>query len=129
LRQFRAGARATPVAEKKSSPAEETKRLLLEGKTFEQIAAARGRQLRTVISGVANLIEQGEVEYQPVWMSPENQAVIEAACAKVGVQWLKPIKEALPEEITYDEIRLVVARLRRLQAISKANDEPKAATG
>jgi hypothetical protein len=42
---------------------------------------------------------------------------------------LKPIKEALPEEITYDEIRLVVARLRRLQAISKANDEPKAATG
>jgi ATP-dependent DNA helicase RecQ len=127
LRQFREGTRAAPVAEKKLRPAEETKRLLSEGKTFEQIAAARGRQLRTVIGGVADLIEQGEVEFQLGWISPEKQAVIEAACAKLGLQWLKPIKEALPEEISYDEIRLVLARLRRLEAVSKGG--PKAATG
>jgi hypothetical protein len=28
---------------------------------------------------------------------------------------LKPLKDALPPEVTYDEIRLVVARLRREQ--------------
>jgi ATP-dependent DNA helicase RecQ len=128
LRQFREGARAVPPAEKKPRPAEETKRLLSEGKTFEQIASARGRQLRTVIGSVANLIEQGEVEFQCAWMSPEKQSVIEAACAKVGLQWLKPIKESVPEDISYDEIRLVVARLRRLEALSRAAGEPKAAT-
>ena len=42
-----------------------------------------------------------------------KQAVIEAACAKLGVERLKPLKDALPPEITYDEIRLVVAKLRR----------------
>jgi uncharacterized protein YpbB len=26
---------------------------------------------------------------------------------------LKPIREALPEEVTYDEIRLVLAEMRR----------------
>jgi ATP-dependent DNA helicase RecQ len=129
LRKFREGARAAPAAEKKSTPAQETKRLLADGNTFEQIATARGRQLRTVIGSVATLIEQGEVEFQSSWITPEKQSVIEAACAKLGLQWLKPIKDALPPEITYEEIRLVAARLRRLEAISKPADEPKAAIG
>ncbi|HVO60721.1 MAG TPA: RecQ family ATP-dependent DNA helicase [Terriglobales bacterium] len=129
LRQFRDGARASLVVKEKTKPAEETMRLLAEGNTFEQIAALRGRQLRTVIGSIAALVEQGEIEFQPTWISPEKLSVIEAACAKVGLQWLKPIKDCLPEEITYDDIRLVVARLRRLEALSKASEEPKSATG
>jgi len=31
---------------------------------------------------------------------------------RVGAQWLKPLREALPAEITYDQIRLVVAYVR-----------------
>ena len=34
------------------------------------------------------------------------------ACARLGLQWLKPLKEALPAEISFEEIRLVVADLR-----------------
>jgi Helix-turn-helix domain len=45
--------------------------------------------------------------------------VIEAACARLGTQWLKPLKEALPPEITYEEIRLVAARLKRLELLRK----------
>jgi hypothetical protein len=33
---------------------------------------------------------------------------------------LKPLKDALPENITYDEIRLVVAKLRREQSAAHA---------
>lgn len=121
LRKFREGARATPGPQKKVMPAQETKRLLAEGKTFDQIAAARGRQLRTVIGNVADLVEQGEVEFQSTWISPEKQSVIEAACARIGLLWLKPIKDALPEEITYDEIRLVVALLRRKHTAAQAD--------
>jgi hypothetical protein len=50
--------------------------------------------------------------------------VIEAACASVGLdrlERLKTLKDALPPEITYDEIRLVVARLRREGSGKKAS--------
>jgi hypothetical protein len=40
---------------------------------------------------------------------------------KLGVNGLKPLKDALPPEITYDEIRLVVARVRREQKVSKVD--------
>ncbi len=129
LRKFREGARAAPPPEKKPTPTEETKRLLAEGKSFEQIAAARGRQLGTVISAVAALVEQGEVEFQPGWISAEKRSVIEAACARVGLQWLKPIKDVLPAEITYDDIRLVVAYLRRQASPQTKSEESREATG
>jgi ATP-dependent DNA helicase RecQ len=115
LARFRAGARAAPSPERKSGPAEETKKLLAEGRSFEQIAQARGRQPRTVIGTVANLVEKGELEFQSSWIDKDRLAIIEAACASLGLLRLKPLKEALPPEITYDEIRLVVARLRREQ--------------
>ena len=52
-------------------------------------------------------------------MLPERRHQIRQACEKVGTEWLKPIKEALPEEVTYDEIRLVVAEFRRNNAPAK----------
>jgi len=117
LRNFRQGDRAAPLPEKKPTPLQETKRLLAEGNTFAQIAAIRGRQLGTIIGNVAALIEQGEVDLQSAWISANTQTAIEGACARIGLEWLKPIKDVLPEEITYSEIRLVVAHLRRLKAI------------
>ena len=115
LRQYREGARATST-EKKTAPALETLQLLAEGKSFEDIARIRGRQLSTVINAVAGLVEKGQVEFRDEWMDRNKIAVIEAACMSLGierVERLKPLKEALPPEITYDEIRLVLARLRR----------------
>jgi ATP-dependent DNA helicase RecQ len=121
LERHRNGARASAVPEKKTAPALETMRLLAEGHGFEDIAKIRGRQVTTVVNAVANLVERGDLEFQPGWIDRNKQAVIEAACAKLGVEWLKPLKDALPPEITYDEIRLVVARLRREQKLSKAD--------
>ena len=48
-----------PKAAAQASPAEETIRLLGEGKTFEEIAQARGRQVATVVNMVADLVEKG----------------------------------------------------------------------
>ena len=88
-------------------------RLLAEGKSFEEIAKLRERQLSTVVNAVASLVERGQLEFQQAWIDRTRQSVIEAACAKLGTERLKTLKDALPPEITYDEIRLVVARLRR----------------
>jgi ATP-dependent DNA helicase RecQ len=112
LRQFEKGARAVASPEKKQNPVAETMRLLAEGRTLEEIAAIRGRQYSTVVSLVSDLVERGEVEFQPGWVALEKQERIEKACAELGLEKLRPIKEALPAEFTYEEIRLVVARLR-----------------
>src|SRR5271156_2179902 len=121
LERYRGGARASAVPEKKTAPALETMRLLAGGNSFEEIAKIRGRQLSTVVNAVAILVERGDLEFQPAWIDRNKQAVIEAACSKLGVNGLKPLKDALPPEITYDEIRLVVARVRREQRVSKVD--------
>jgi uncharacterized protein YpbB len=57
-------------------------------------------------------MERGEVEFQACWVNADKQAQIEKACALLGFERIKPLKEALPPDITYEEIRLVAAHLR-----------------
>src|SRR5579871_1089943 len=115
LKRFREGARAAATVQN-SAPALETLRLLTEGKTLEEIAQIRGRQVSTVINAIAALVEKGQAEFNTAWIDKNKQSVIEAACMRAGldrIDRLKPLKEVLPPEITYDEIRLVLAKLRR----------------
>jgi ATP-dependent DNA helicase RecQ len=113
LERFQSGERA--LAQKSpedlSSPAQETLKLLDSGKTFEEIAQLRGRQVSTVVGLIATMVEQGKVAFRPEWIRPELLEPIESAASAVGHQWLKPLKERVPEA-TYDEIRLIVAKLR-----------------
>ncbi len=113
LEEFGRGARAAKQGEEKAKPAEETMRLLAEGRTLEEIAKVRGRQLSSVVSLIVGLIEKGELEFQSSWMDAGKQEKIEEACTLIGFERLKQLKEALPPEITYEEIRLVAARMRR----------------
>lgn len=117
LDRFRAGSRAErPAAEAVSRPAEETLRLLREGKSLEEIATIRGRQTESVAIVIADLIEQGRAELPANWISAAKRRAIEEASERLGHERLKPLKDALAEEITYDEIRLAVACLRRQRA-------------
>src|SRR5690348_12064226 len=122
LEEFR---RSNPVAssdKKELKPAEETLRLLAAGRSFEEIATQRGRKVSSVVTMVISLMTKGEVEFQPSWITREKQAQIEEAATRLGCERLKPLKEALPPEISYEEIRLVLARLSRSkQAPPKAS--------
>ena len=111
LERFGKGERAAALPEKKSRPADDTIRLLAEGRSFDEIATIRGRQVRSVIDLVATLVERGELQFQNSWIDDGKRVSIEEACARLGMERLKPIKEALPAEITYEEIRLVAARM------------------
>lgn len=110
---YRKGARAAVREVAQTTPADETVRLLAEGKTFEQIAEIRARQVSTVVHTVADLVEKNRVEYKMEWVGgEENHRRIEQVVRQVGPQWLKPLRAALPDEVTYDQIRLVVAYVR-----------------
>jgi ATP-dependent DNA helicase RecQ len=114
LQKFRDGDRAQPVSKKKTSaPAQETVQFVKAGHSLEEIAKMRGRQLSTVVEQVCSLMESGQLEFQPGWVDAARREKIEAACKQHGVERLKPIKEALPEDITYDEIKLVASGMRR----------------
>jgi uncharacterized protein YpbB len=112
LRNFDEGARATQIFAKEPSPAEQTLRLLREGRSFDEIARIRARQPSTIASTVASLIETGRVKLDAKWVSPDAQPLIEAACLEHGVERLRTIKDAVPPYVSYDDIRLVVAHLR-----------------
>ena len=113
IQNFRQGQRADENWKSKPSrPADETLKLLAEGRSFDEIAQIRQRTLRAVVSLVADLIERGEAEFQPNWLAPERYNQIATACEQLGMDRLKPLKEALPPEIPYEEIRLVIAHLR-----------------
>jgi ATP-dependent DNA helicase RecQ len=111
--RFQRGERAnTDWHASASQPREDTLRLLEEGRTFEEIAQIRGRKVSSVVEMIAKLIEEGEVEFEAKWLSAERYGQIAGAIHQFGKERLKPVKEALPEEITYGEIRLVAAHLR-----------------
>ncbi len=114
LERFRKGDRAgADAASRGTRPAAETLRLLRDGQTFEEIAQIRHRKLSSVVSLVAEMVERGELDFQPEWLAKEVFDQIARACQRCGMERLRPIKETLPEEITYEQIRLVAAQLRR----------------
>lgn len=115
LSRYQNGARAAALPQIDSAPMVETLQLLREGKSFEEIAAIRGRRASTVMNTAAALVERGEIEFSPHWIDQNKLSVIESALSRLGIdqlERLKPLKETLPPEITYDEIRLVLSRHR-----------------
>jgi ATP-dependent DNA helicase RecQ len=113
LQRFNKGERASNNWHAAASqPREDTLQLLQEGRTFEEIAQIRGRKVSSVVDLVVKLVEDGEVSFDSKWLSAERYAQIASAMHQFGKERLKPVKEALPEEITYGEIRLVAAHLR-----------------
>ena len=113
LQRFNRGERASDNWHAAASqPREDTLQLLQEGRTFEEIAQIRGRKVSTVVEMVAKLMEEHEIEFDGKWLSAGRYAQIASAVEQFGKERLKPVKEALPEEITYGEIRLVAAHLR-----------------
>jgi ATP-dependent DNA helicase RecQ len=112
LEAFRNGARAERQ-ERQASPAEETIALLAEGKSLEEIARIRGRRLSTVVEVVVGLIAEGRVDYRVEWVGEARHNEIAEAVRRLGADRLKTLKDALPTDVTYEELRLVMAWVKR----------------
>ncbi|MGZ3625998.1 MAG: helix-turn-helix domain-containing protein, partial [Ktedonobacteraceae bacterium] len=82
------------------------------GMSIEEIAQERNLKSSTISSHIGELIEQGEIVDFERLIRPERYEVIVKAWQAVEGEALKPVKELLGEEYSYDEIRMVRSMMR-----------------
>ena len=118
IRQFQAGERAAAKPADVESPRRQLQRLLQAGMSLEQAALTRERTLGATVDLLVAMIEEGDISFSPAWVRPQYLNDILRESAHCGLDRLKVIKEALPVEVTYEEIRLVVAAIKRQIAVA-----------
>ncbi|HYA99386.1 MAG TPA: DNA helicase RecQ [Ktedonobacteraceae bacterium] len=87
--------------------------LYRQGLSIEEIASQRNLKSNTIYSHLVELVEAGETIEIDRLVKPEHYHVIANALRHIGDQLLKPVKEYLGDEYSYEEIRLVRAVLRQ----------------
>jgi DNA-binding CsgD family transcriptional regulator len=90
----------------------ETLRLLRQGKSIDGIAQIRGLALSTVYGHFATLISLGHASCRGV-ITDGKIGQIEKACETLDVPTVGALKPLLPEDISYGEIRCVLAEMKR----------------
>ena len=101
-----------PVLKKPSggSTVEVTWMLWEKGGTLEEIARKRGLTPSTIAEHLVQLIDEGRsIDLNRILLK-ERIALIEEAIARAGSERLAPIKALLPQDVSYNEIRLVVGQ-------------------
>jgi ATP-dependent DNA helicase RecQ len=84
--------------------------LFQQGKSIADIAEERSLSISTIESHLSYYVASGELRIDDL-VKVDRQKAIEAAAETLGVQSLKTLKENLPEEISYGEIKMVLASL------------------
>ena len=101
-----------PVLKKPSggSTVEITWMLWDKGMKVDEIARKRGLTPSTITEHLVQLIGEGRSIDLNRILSKERIALIEEAIVRAGSERLAPIKALLPQDISYDEIRLVAGQ-------------------
>ena len=87
--------------------------LYCRGLSIDEIASERNLKPTTILSHLIELVESGEALDIDRLVQPEHYVVIVDALHQVGDDLLKPVKEYLGDEYSYEEIRLVRAAIRQ----------------
>jgi ATP-dependent DNA helicase RecQ len=104
--------------EKKKASAEgsiaESAKLFAQKMNLAQIALERKLTVSTIVNHLVAAFKEGTIP-PPIdlshLISHERRSAIERVIRDIGGDRIKPFKEQLPEEFTYEEIRLVFAAL------------------
>ena len=100
-----------PQKPPKEKTTEVTLRLFNQGKTPIQIAAERGISVNTVLSHLVELSGEGKVDVSAI-VPPDRRQSIERIIRMVGKsQGLTPIKKLCPPDVSWEELRIVMATM------------------
>jgi len=86
----------------------ETHELYNQGLSLEEIANKRGFTTSTIEGHLIECLENGLTIDLERFVSPEHETQIIKVVKEIGTAKLKPIKEALPDQITYGAIKLTI---------------------
>jgi ATP-dependent DNA helicase RecQ len=84
-----------------------------QGMSVEEIARARNLTRGTIMGYLSEFVESGEIVDIERLVSPGHYDIIADTLRRVGGDTLRPIKDILGEEYSYDEIRVVRAFMRQ----------------
>jgi ATP-dependent DNA helicase RecQ len=104
---------ASLIKQQKTSTVQETLDLYKQRLTMHEIAKKRGLALSTISSHLEKLILDGEDISVDSLVDPEKQQRIAQTLKELGMQALSPVKEKLGDGYSYEEIRLVRAKMMR----------------
>ncbi|MBC8236282.1 RecQ family ATP-dependent DNA helicase [bacterium] len=114
--------RKTQSSVSEANTIEKTYELFQNGLSPEQIAIERKFTDSTVYAHLAKLIKRGDVSVDDVISAIVRQQ-IENAIAQAGTEYITSVKELLPDEISYGQIRCVIeARLRERSMTTKKQE-------
>ena len=82
------------------------------GKTIKEIATLRGLSVVTIESHLIKCAEEGlEINWEEIFSKDENLLIMDTA-NQLGADKLKPLKDALPEKISYFMIKAALVKAR-----------------
>ena len=99
------------VKQPKTSTVYITLELYKQRLTMHEIAQKRDMAVSTIASHLEKLILDGEDISVDSLVEPEKQQHIKQALEELGMQTLSPVKEKLGDRYSYEEIRLVRAKM------------------
>lgn len=105
--------KAKKVKEPKISTQEITLRLIREGKSIKEIADIRNLGVSTIENHLVALITKDEIDVKE-FVDKDKQNKIKIAVIKYGLDApLSQIKESLPSTISYGDIKIVLADIKK----------------
>ncbi|MGB3586261.1 MAG: helix-turn-helix domain-containing protein, partial [Tunicatimonas sp.] len=112
MTQVRRKSRKKRSSQAKSDTKQRTYDYYRQGKSVAEIAQLRELSPTTVSTHLAHFVQNGSLDVTEL-VDPATITKIEDAVYVHGDSAMKPLKDALDDSISYDEIRLVVAYNRR----------------
>lgn len=98
-----------PVKEKKEDTKVTTFKLYKQGHSIKEIAKERDLNQQTIVRHLAHYVAKGMLAVEEFVPEAKADAVREAVESLVSLKGLAAIKEACPEDVTYQDIVLVIA--------------------
>jgi ATP-dependent DNA helicase RecQ len=86
-----------------------------EGKSIAEIAEQRGLSGSTIATHLADLVLSGDIDTVSEWVDDVTLARIRKQANGQPIAALAPLREALGEEVTYEQLHLARAYLNREQ--------------
>ncbi|MFA6296353.1 MAG: RecQ family ATP-dependent DNA helicase [Patescibacteria group bacterium] len=93
----------------------QTIKLYQQKHTLEQIAKIRSLGVRTIFNHLIKWYKSGgDLEIEKFITKQEEQQILQAMAKASDYQRLRPIKDQLPESVSYEKICCVIAKIQRI---------------